>query len=810
MRAISERITVIILTASMVFAGFNCTKQTVSAQETGTDRYIVITKTDKAAEIIENKYSVSADATIKGADNVLSGTLTASQAGEIKEMKSVKCVEKDFTLNENAEENIIPDVKPAENNWEKKMIGASDAAETGEKIKICIIDSGIDANENVDVVERIDFINDNHVAGTDNCSKDITDEQEFTGKEDESTVDEEEIDDSDEEDIAQEEDCEDTGSFELFDDTCGHGTSVASVIAGKGVNSEVEGAAPNAELYSAKILDEERQAPVSRAVKAIYWAIDNDMDIINLSFGTLKYSEALEQAVNDAANNNILVIASAGNNGNRGIDYPARYESALSVGAVNAAGEVCDFSSKGDKIDVVAPGEAITAQANFGEDLTLTGTSLATPYVTAIAADLWSKDKSKPAKFIKELIKASGKTIASEDSQEYRIADYGYANEIYNDAYQAYRTKTEEAESESQEDNQSTAEKSKTESNTAIDDEKAAPDATSSGASTRDIVGIDNLTSDEEVVSDEEESGDVQKESEEADGSTVGDADGTYENEDTDEADTDISEEIDENDGEPQDLSEDTVKASWKKETHRKNACNTKMKWGASYPDAKSSTVSGMTANPLFHGCAKLKKNDPRYNYVAAYRYMAIVAKKYADGGKYSDVSVGESNTAGLTDKQYTKIRDFFKSLNSGKLGGNAKGFNKWKNREQASFIYGIDMHTATDAFAHSTYKLKSNGKFRRIKHADVSDKCLSWCCDRTTVYPNRAKIALQIEQNIVDRYKGNRKGIGYGRDFFVSKMKTTDNYKNWRINRLKSFAEAAKVEHAESLKYFGKISVTE
>ncbi len=159
------------------------------------------------------------------------------------------------------------------------------------------------------MVERIDFINDNHVAGTDNCSKDITDEQEFTGKEDESTVDEEEIDDSDEEDIAQEEDCEDTGSFELFDDTCGHGTSVASVIAGKGVNSEVEGAAPNAELYSAKILDEERQVPVSRAVKAIYWAIDNDMDIINLSFGTLKYSEALEQVVNDAANNNILVIA---------------------------------------------------------------------------------------------------------------------------------------------------------------------------------------------------------------------------------------------------------------------------------------------------------------------------------------------------------------------------------------------------------------------------------------------------------------------------------------------------------------------
>ncbi len=48
-------------------------------------------------------------------------SLSYQQAGEIKEMKSVKCVEKDFTLNENAEENIIPDVKPAENNWERLM-----------------------------------------------------------------------------------------------------------------------------------------------------------------------------------------------------------------------------------------------------------------------------------------------------------------------------------------------------------------------------------------------------------------------------------------------------------------------------------------------------------------------------------------------------------------------------------------------------------------------------------------------------------------------------------------------------------------
>lgn len=202
----------------------------------------------------------------------------------------------------------------------------------------------------------------------------------------------------------------------LYEDLCGHGTSVASLIAGIGADSDVQGVGRNIELYSARVLDENKQAPVSRVVEAIYWAIEQDVDIINISFGTQTYSEALKTAVDAATEKGILVVAAGGNHGNSSVDYPAAFDSVLAVGATNAAGEISSFSSRGEAIDVVAPGEAVLAQGNFGEDLTLSGTSLSAPHVTGVAALLWSKDIEKPATFIKTLIKLSAKNLGAAGS----------------------------------------------------------------------------------------------------------------------------------------------------------------------------------------------------------------------------------------------------------------------------------------------------------------------------------------------------------------------------------------------------------
>ena len=148
-----------------------------------------------------------------------------------------------------------------------------------------------------------------------------------------------------------------------------------------------------------------------------------------MSFGTQKYSEALELAVNDAAKQGILVIASAGNNGNESVDYPAAFNSVLSVGAINANGDISEFSSRGENVDIFAPGESVTVQANFGEDLVLSGTSLATPHIVGVASLLWSIDISKSPEFIRTLIEKSAFVV----NDEYKVADYEYALQIYDE-----------------------------------------------------------------------------------------------------------------------------------------------------------------------------------------------------------------------------------------------------------------------------------------------------------------------------------------------------------------------------------------
>lgn len=76
----------------------------------------------------------------------------------------------------------------------------------------------------------------------------------------------------------------------MYYDITGHGTSVAGIIALTGKVTGLKGINPNVQLYSVKVLDNNNMAPISRIIEAIYWCIDNDIDIINMSFGTPHYS----------------------------------------------------------------------------------------------------------------------------------------------------------------------------------------------------------------------------------------------------------------------------------------------------------------------------------------------------------------------------------------------------------------------------------------------------------------------------------------------------------------------------------------
>ena len=222
---------------------------------------------------------------------------------------------------------------------------------------------------------------------------------------------------------------------EMFQDLTGHGTGIAGIIAGSG-ESGVYGVNPDAEVYSVRVLDEENKAPLSRIIQGIYWCVEHDINIINMSFGTSAYSRALETAVEDAYAANILMIAAAGNDGSA-VEYPAAFEEVMAVAAADTSSQLSDFSNTGEELEVAAPGEKIRTTGFFNGNVVTHGTSIAVPHVTGAASLLWEKDLSKSNAFIRALINRSTRDM--EGTDECGLLDTEYALGIYDafaDSYQ--------------------------------------------------------------------------------------------------------------------------------------------------------------------------------------------------------------------------------------------------------------------------------------------------------------------------------------------------------------------------------------
>ncbi|WP_456277586.1 S8 family serine peptidase [Bacillus sp. AK128] len=98
-----------------------------------------------------------------------------------------------------------------------------------------------------------------------------------------------------------------------YHDDQGHGTHVAGIIGAKHNNVGIVGVAPDAQIYSVKVLGADGTGVSTDIVEGIDWAITNNMDIINLSLGTDTESLAIKDAVNRATNEGILVVAASGN-----------------------------------------------------------------------------------------------------------------------------------------------------------------------------------------------------------------------------------------------------------------------------------------------------------------------------------------------------------------------------------------------------------------------------------------------------------------------------------------------------------------
>ncbi|MDG4865647.1 type VII secretion-associated serine protease mycosin, partial [Streptomyces sp. T-3] len=184
----------------------------------------------------------------------------------------------------------------------------------------------------------------------------------------------------------------------------GHGTGMASIIAGhghgKGNADGVLGIAPKAKILPVRVIleDGDKDRKKARATRGsaladgIRWAADHGADVINMSLGDDSESahpEASEDAaVQYALKKGVVVVASAGNGGLKGdhVSYPAAYPGVIAVTAINQQGERADFSTRRWYATVSAPGHEIMIAAPDREYYRGWGTSAASAFVSGAAA----------------------------------------------------------------------------------------------------------------------------------------------------------------------------------------------------------------------------------------------------------------------------------------------------------------------------------------------------------------------------------------------------------------------------------------
>ncbi len=164
-----------------------------------------------------------------------------------------------------------------------------------------------------------------------------------------------------------------------------HVTGIVSAYYPKGVT----GVSPVVTLIPVKVLHSNGLGNEAGVAEGIRYAIEQGVDVINLSLGARQPMPLVEAQIKEALLQGIIVVAAAGNSGpHSDLNYPAAYEGVLSVGATNAANEMYRLSVLRD-VDIFAPGEGIYSTSVLGEYLTRSGTSMSSPHIAGLAA-LWS------------------------------------------------------------------------------------------------------------------------------------------------------------------------------------------------------------------------------------------------------------------------------------------------------------------------------------------------------------------------------------------------------------------------------------
>jgi subtilisin family serine protease len=187
------------------------------------------------------------------------------------------------------------------------------------------------------------------------------------------------------------------------DEAYGHGTHVAGIV---------HTVAPDAKLLILRALTSEGDGDIFNVAEAIDYAVDHDADVINLSLGTSEDSQLLRDAVLRATRADVLVVASAGNEGADIRQYPAASNCVVGVTSVDANDIHSGFANYGGWVGVAAPGESIFNAFPTDGYATWSGTSMAAPFVAGQAALIRSLRPRMTVRDVANLIGGTADSIS--------------------------------------------------------------------------------------------------------------------------------------------------------------------------------------------------------------------------------------------------------------------------------------------------------------------------------------------------------------------------------------------------------------
>ncbi len=188
-------------------------------------------------------------------------------------------------------------------------------------------------------------------------------------------------------------------SLKTADDDNGHGTHVAGIIAGVDNDIGILGVAPKASLYAVKVLNRKGSGYISDIIEGLQWCIDNEIQVVNMSFGASADDPNLHAMIIKAYDSGIVLVASAGNSGpgDDTVMYPGKYREVIAVSATDSGDGITSWSSRGPEVCIAAPGDSILSTYKGGAYAIMSGTSMAAPHVTGTAALVVASGVSGPA-----------------------------------------------------------------------------------------------------------------------------------------------------------------------------------------------------------------------------------------------------------------------------------------------------------------------------------------------------------------------------------------------------------------------------